>query len=144
MVSFRDIQTQLTQKKMDVPVWIWLILGVIGAYLLYTYFKKSSSTSNVSKTDGLMKEAKIKVYNFNTPWCGHSRNLLPEWNEFEKAVKNNSNIEAENVNCDERKDMCDKFPIPGYPTILVVKDGDQIPYEGERTSKAILDFVSRM
>ena len=87
--------------------------------------------------------AKFKVYNFNTSWCGWSKRFQPEWDAFTVACKTSKNIEAVDVKCDDdnNKDVCNKYNVPGYPYVIVEVDGDPRPYDGERTSDAIMGYI---
>jgi thiol-disulfide isomerase/thioredoxin len=78
---------------------------------------------------------KIHIYNFNTEWCGYSKQFQPIWNTFANSLKNTDNVEVLDVKCDDdkNKDLCKKFNIKGYPTVLILKDGKQKIYDGPRT-----------
>ena len=75
--------------------WIMIILTI-----LYLIFKKKSEdfTSSVTSEKTISERCspkspnnnqKIKVYNFNTLWCGISRDFQPNWNTFSKDNKSN-------------------------------------------------------
>lgn len=95
---------------------------------------------------------KIKVYNFNTSWCGYSVRFQPEWNNFSDSVKLNnnnidlSNVEAVDIKCDDpvNKQMCQDFQIAGFPSVVAVVNNKNIPYEGNRTAHDIIEFVSQL
>jgi thiol-disulfide isomerase/thioredoxin len=87
---------------------------------------------------------KTKIYNFNTSWCGYSVRFQPIWDKFMKE-NTNTNINIIDVKCDDKKnsDLCKKYDVPGYPT--VVKDGPNGVeiYEGSRTIEGLKEFASK-
>lgn len=125
----------------DTPMVMWVGIGAVIAYF-YIYNNKYSQNENFdSSNDKKMK--KFKVYNFNTSWCGWSKRFQPEWDAFTVACKTSKNIETVDVKCDDdnNKDVCNKYNVPGYPYVIVEVDGDPRPYDGERTSDAIMGYI---
>ena len=82
---------------------------IIGNGLIAKSFKKkknyfknviifaSGVSNSKNKTSNL-----IKVYNFNTSWCGYSVRFQPEWKKFEEEINsiNNLSIQAFDIKCD--------------------------------------------
>jgi thiol-disulfide isomerase/thioredoxin len=56
---------------------------------------------------------------FYATWCGFSQDFLPT---FKKYAKTNPN-ECMSVIIDDRKDLCEKYAIEYYPTVLLFKKG---------------------
>jgi hypothetical protein len=143
-----DLREQLVQKKYNIPVWLWILSFVVLSFMLYYIFSEKSSTCTQNFT--IDEDSEIKVYNFNTSWCGWSRKFQPEWDKFDEKVKNDnklsSRVRVYDVKCDneDNNSICSKNDIPGYPFVLVVKNGVKTPYKGERTSSALLSHVSRL
>lgn len=126
------------QKYMGLPLWLWLVAGAVVLYLLYTnYFKQTDQFANVEK---------IKVLNFNTEWCKWSKKFQPEWDSFQEQAKSMNNIEAIDVKCDNDKNesMCHSYDIPGFPSVVIEKDGKKMLYEGEMTAKGLMDHVKKI
>ena len=73
--------------------WIFLIF-----LFLNEFFSNSCSNTNEN-----FDNTKIKVYNFNTTWCGHSLKFQPIWNSFDKSLEESDNIVAYDVKCDDKK-----------------------------------------
>jgi protein disulfide-isomerase A1 len=89
---------------------------------------------------------KIKVYNFNTSWCGWSVRFQPEWNKFQDAVKSDgslSNVDAFDIKCDkpENEEVCKEFDIQGFPTVIIEANGKRGLYKGPRESKDLIETV---
>jgi len=75
---------------------------------------------------------------FYANWCGHCRNLAPEYEKAAQALKGIANIAA--IEADkERTDV----QVQGFPTIKFFVDGKMSDYDGQRTSEGIVDFMFR-
>jgi thiol-disulfide isomerase/thioredoxin len=94
----------------------------------------------------------IKLY---ADWCGHCQTLAPIWNQVEQECKNTfadqplAIVSIENGTFDKFKNnqMDDLYnnviaPVKGYPTIGAITNKKFVPYEGERTKEAMLDFIN--
>ena len=79
------------------------------------------------------------IYNFNTEWCGYSKMFEPTWTEFTNSLKIQDNVKAINVKCDNdaNKTLCEKYKIPGYPSIVIVSGQSYKLYDGLRTVDAL-------
>ena len=95
----------------------------------------SNKTTSKELNDASEKSDNIiKVYNFNTLWCGYSRQFQPNWDKF-ADMNDDSDVEIVDVKCDNEtnKELCTKYSIPGFPTVLFVK-GDKVgEYSGDRS-----------
>ena len=143
----------LDQKYLGLPLWVWLV--VVGIIFLSWYqtmgsveVPKPKAETKEKFTEVLSKDkTKIKVFNFNTTWCGWSRRFQPEWDDFSNRVKTDPNlahVDALDVKCDDDKNesMCEKYEVPGYPFIVVEIDGKRTQYNGERTADALVKHVN--
>jgi len=89
------------------------------------------------------EENTVVALNFNTSWCGHSKNFQPIWDEFANSINYIPNMKAFDIKCDDNKndELCKKFNIEGYPTVIIVRNNDIIPYDGPRNVKALQNTV---
>jgi thiol-disulfide isomerase/thioredoxin len=110
---------------------IFLFLILIG----FLYFKKSNETLTNSDTT-------IKIYNFNTEWCGYSKMFQPIWDEFAQKC-DKLGVKAIDIKCDSSKykQMCEDYNIRGYPTVILQHESKKIEFEGERTVNGLINFV---
>jgi thiol-disulfide isomerase/thioredoxin len=146
----------LNQKYFSLPLWVWLV--VIGI-VLYSYCQSitdsKSQVNSTSKPKDEKKEkfaditnSKLKIFNFNTDWCGWSKRFQPDWDKFAEAVKDdpelNNKVDVIDVKCDneENEEMCEAYNVPGFPYVVAEINGRREPYKGERTAQALLSFVS--
>ena len=128
-----------------------MIIIFIISILIYNYTIKCNNTSpelysDIEINNSKEKTSDIKVYNFNTSWCRYSVMFAPEWSKFESMVENNKNIKTIDVKCDDENNtlLCQKFDVPGFPSIIIEKDNKPINYEGARSAEAILDYIESL
>ena len=75
--------------------------------------------------------------------CGHCDKLMPEWDLATK--ENTSDIKMRKVERNEQDgpNLCKKHNVQGFPTILLLENGNKIDeYNGERNKKGLLDFLN--
>jgi thiol-disulfide isomerase/thioredoxin len=97
--------------------------------------------NNEIKAD--LENIKISIYNFNTSWCKYSRDFEPEWNIFVNSIKNSDGIRAIDVKCDndQNKDLCKKYDIPGYPSIVIETENRIEIYNGPRDALSLRKYL---
>ena len=78
------------------------------------------------------------------PWCGHCHAFAPTWYD-EKQKNKNVSFDTTEVNAD-RLDMFPEFirkRITGFPTVLIIKDGDvNSDYAGNRSSESLQQILA--
>ena len=80
--------------------------------------KKTSETTEKDIEAAL--ETKPKIYAlFYASWCPHSQRFLPIFEEYEETNPN----ECIKVMIDFKANLCDKYAIEYYPTVLMLKKG---------------------
>lgn len=136
----------LNDRYFGVPLWVWLI---VLAIVIISYDK--NSCLNPRSERFTQENSKIKIYNFNTEWCGYSKRFQPVWDDFSSKVNSQSisglsNVEAIDVKCDNpaNKQLCEEYKIPGFPSVLAVKDGKQVDFNGDRTTNSLVEFVKSL
>ncbi len=156
----------LDQVYFGFPLWSILLVVVMMLWFMSGSgscgHKSESSNQNTNEnkekftdvatepTPKSNSETKIKVYNFNTSWCGWSQKFEPHWAEFTNYVKDPANkmthIEAIDVKCDrpENEEMCSKYNVPGYPFVLIEGGGKRIPFKGNRTKDGLVEHLDNM
>lgn len=99
------------------------------------------------------------VVEFYAPWCGYCQKLHSSYSKLGKFVHDDSqyaiNIAAVNCDDDVNRPLCAEYRIQGFPTVMVFRppryDGSSKKtdtrhisevYQGERSFKAILNFVT--
>jgi len=71
----------------------------------------------------VVKSDKIVVIDFHAPWCMPCQMMGPS---FEAASQELTNLKFVKVNIQENQSLGNKFMISGIPTIVLMKDGEEI------------------
>ncbi|XP_061101014.1 protein disulfide-isomerase A6 [Conger conger] len=80
---------------------------------------------------------------FFAPWCGHCKNLEPEWAAAASEVKEQTKgkVRLGAVDATVHQGLASRYGIRGFPTIKIFQKGEEpADYEGGRTRS---DFVAR-
>lgn len=80
---------------------------------------------------------------FYAPWCGHCKSLKPEFNKVGQHFKDDAGVTIGAFDA-TASDPPQGYEVQGYPTIMYVKANDKknpIPYEGERDSDAMIEWI---
>ncbi|KAF5893966.1 protein disulfide-isomerase A4-like, partial [Clarias magur] len=77
--------------------------------------------------------------------CGHCKQFAPEYEKIAQTLKENDPpIPVAKVDATVASALASKFDVSGYPTIKILKKGEAVDYDGERTEKAIVDRVKEV
>ncbi|KAI8438085.1 hypothetical protein MSG28_010727 [Choristoneura fumiferana] len=117
--------------------YLGLLLFVAESYALY-----DSSSAVVDLTpsnfDKLVTDSDdVWIVEFYAPWCGHCKNLVPEYQKAAKALKGIIKVGA--VDADNHQALAKKYGVSGYPTLKIFTGSKHTPYQGQRTAEAFVD-----
>ncbi|KAL5014742.1 hypothetical protein ScPMuIL_009012 [Solemya velum] len=80
---------------------------------------------------------------FFAPWCGHCKRLAPIWDELGKKMADKE-VSIAKVDCTKHNDLCKKFEVRGYPTLIMVKNGVKMDdYRGGRDINSLSIFAEK-
>jgi len=81
----------------------------------------------------------VWIVEFYAPWCGHCKNLVPDYKKAAKALKGVVKMGA--VNADEHRSLGSQFGVQGFPTIKIFGANKKKPedYNGQRTAQGFVD-----
>eukprot|EP01080_Neovahlkampfia_damariscottae_P010631 gene10631-3254_t len=100
--------------------------------------------SNVNEVISTSKHALVEFY---APWCGHCKNLVPEYHKLGEAMlaRKPADLSVAKVNCVAHAEICSKYGVQGYPTIKFFKKGDSNPqdYNGGRSAEDFVDYLNK-
>jgi len=125
-------------EKLHGGALVVLLLGcVISAQAMY-----SSSSDVVSLTstnfDRLVKGGDaVWIVEFYAPWCGHCKQLVPEYSKAATALK--GVVKVGGVNADEDKSLASQYNVRGFPTIKIIYGSKVEDYNGPRTARGLVD-----
>ncbi|XP_018017538.1 thioredoxin domain-containing protein 5 homolog [Hyalella azteca] len=80
---------------------------------------------------------------FFAPWCGHCQRLAPIWDQLADSLADTEHITIGKLDCTEHREICTKYAVKGYPTLLWFTDGKQVGdrYAGDRSLDALRIFA---
>lgn len=82
---------------------------------------------------------------FYAPWCGHCKNLAPEWKIAGETFQSSDPIVIAAVDATANSKVAAKYEVKGYPTIKFFPKGDSVTvedYTGGRTADSIIKWVN--
>ncbi|XP_071999686.1 protein disulfide-isomerase A6 isoform X1 [Engystomops pustulosus] len=85
----------------------------------------------------------VWLVEFFAPWCGHCKNLEPEWAAaaVEVAEQTKGKVKLGTVDATVHQGLASRYGIRGFPTIKIFQKGEEpVDYEGGRTKA---DIVAR-
>jgi len=109
-------------------------------HLLFVYSRFELLVLTRVPTQKTVVESKdVWMVLFYAPWCGHCKNIFPEWKKMAEAV--HPSIKVAQVNADEHKELGSQFGVKGFPTIKMFLSDKKKPvdYSGARTAAAMAD-----
>jgi len=124
---------------------IFIIIILILFYIIYNiFFIKSSEQQQCNNIDNFTNMDNINIYNFSSTTCGYCKQFQPTWDEFTKSIKDYKNINTLDIKCDkkENQELCNKYNIPGYPTVIIEKNNTIIEYNGPRTVDGLYNSLN--
>merc|ERR1712178_220168 len=112
-----------------------------GVKALYAGTSKVVSVSTQSQFDKEVKKNDgVTIVEFYAPWCGHCKNLAPEYDAAAAALAGVVKLVA--VDADANRDLAAPYGIQGFPTIKVFRGTGDKPadYNGQRTRSDLIKF----
>ncbi|ORC87624.1 putative protein disulfide isomerase [Trypanosoma theileri] len=84
---------------------------------------------------------------FYAPWCGHCKNMAPEYARLGQAVKAagaTERVVVAKVDATQQRDLATRFNVGGYPTLLFFAAGSTTPesYSGSRSAESFVSFLN--
>lgn len=94
---------------------------------------------NPASFKAMLKSDELWMVEFFAPWCGHCKNLAPEWAKAATALKGMVKFGA--VDMTQHQELGGPYGIQGFPTIKIFGGNKDKPtdYQGQRTAKALVD-----
>jgi len=81
---------------------------------------------------------------FFAPWCGHCKNLAPEWKIAGETFQPSDDVVIAAVDATASPDLAKEYGVSGYPTIKFFAKGSEKAedYGGGRTADTIVKWVN--
>lgn len=117
---------------------LYPIIFIIIVFFLWSYFQEPFTPTPTPALHFAPDSPQLILY--YTQWCGYSRAFLPIWEEFRK--QNKAPIRIDQMRCEGGNEaICNEKGLKGYPSIILYKNNQVIPFEGERTVAGLNQFV---
>lgn len=83
----------------------------------------------------------IWIVEFYAPWCGHCKNLVPEYKKAASALKGIAKVGA--VDMTAHQSVGSPYDVRGFPTLKIFGADKKKPtdFNGQRTAQAIADAL---
>tara|TARA_X000000368_G_scaffold400580_2_gene372586 strand:- start:10296 stop:10781 length:486 start_codon:yes stop_codon:yes gene_type:complete len=128
-------------------IWLLFIFG-LAFYIYKSYIRPKLSEHKLNK-EFINKENNsedIRIMYFYTEWCPYCKKAKPEWSKFQTYINNitrnlDYNIYLTTINCDEQKDLADKYNIEGYPTVKLIYKSDVYDFDAKITKNNLIEFL---
>ena len=94
--------------------------------------------------DSIVDGSTNVLVEFYAPWCGHCKNLAPEWDLAGKTFQSDDDIKITAVDATENQALAQQFGVKGYPTIKFFPKGSKKAedYSGPRQADGIIKWVN--
>ena len=93
--------------------------------------------------DEVLGSSDLWLVEFYAPWCGHCKNLEPEFHEAAERLKADG-IRLGQVDATAEGALAEQFGVQGYPTIYYFPPGGgrPEPYNGGRDADSMVTFMA--
>lgn len=84
----------------------------------------------------------VWLVEFYAPWCGHCKNLVPEYKKAAKALRGIVKVGA--IDADKHKSFGKDFGVSGFPTIKIFTGSKHVPYKSARTAEGLVEAALKV
>ena len=128
------------QKLPTVPrIGVYVLIFIVFRLLLDVLFNSLRNLKILHEGMDNMGEKKFILFHWKN--CGHCKNMMPEWDNFQSTYK--GSISVSKIEKDENPSLIKTLGITGYPTVLLLDANNKKldSYSGERTANAFMSYV---
>jgi len=119
-----------------------LVLSLLAASALAGGSNVESLTE--STFDDFVAENERVLVEFYAPWCGHCKNLAPEYKKAaDMLAEAGSETKLADVDATEAKKLASRFSVQGFPTMKYFVNGKASDYGGGRTADTIVSWLKK-
>jgi protein disulfide-isomerase A6 len=123
-----------------------LLLVLLAAFFIASAFAGDVLELDPDNFDTILDGSKPVFVEFFAPWCGHCKNLAPEYEKVATAFKKaNAKAIIASVDADKHPSLGSRFDVKGFPTLIYFPKGDPAEtkaYSGGRTAEDIIEYIN--
>ncbi|KAJ3368264.1 hypothetical protein GGF31_006494 [Allomyces arbusculus] len=124
----------------------FLLVASVLALLPVVHAESSSVITLTAATFDKSVASGTWFVDFFAPWCTHCKQLAPKYEEMAATVapwRKSKQFYVAKVDCVDNEALCRRHEVDEYPTLHLFHDGHRTDeYKGDRTTKALLDYVT--
>jgi thiol-disulfide isomerase/thioredoxin len=119
------------------------LFGIIIVILLYQVWIINDDSDTTIEMAKVPPKRAGTLVNYYASWCPASLQFMPVWDRFRQELsKAHPEIHTVTVQCDKKgKSLCEKAEITQYPSVILYKNGKEIPYTQNRTIQNLNQFI---
>lgn len=84
---------------------------------------------NPDNFDAIVGGSGGALVEFYAPWCGHCKNLAPDYDKLGQAFASSRDIVIAKVDADQHRSLGTRFGVTGFPTLKWFPKGSMTPIE---------------
>lgn len=113
---------------------VFFLALATGAAALYTAEDDVTELTKENFQKTVVESDKIWMVEFYAPWCGHCKNLVPDWKKLASGMKGIAGIGA--VDMTAHSEVGEPYDVTGFPTIKMFGADKSKPtdYQGDRSA----------
>jgi len=138
------------RKRMILYVFLIVVFSLATYFAIQTLVKPRMAFyenfgSDISNDNSREQQATIMA--FFAGWCPHCKSAQPEWQSFSSDISSKPYgsylLKSKEVDCTDGTDpLIQKYSINGYPSVIILKDGQTVRFEGKVTKENLEQFVT--
>ena len=149
----------LNPRKFYFWIGLFIILLISAGFYVYIgNIKKAKYNKEVKNIPNAGIQGEVRLLFFTVDWCPYCTKAKTPWGDFktgyhQKIIKgrrivceeyNATENTPDKVAYAEATTLIDKYDITGYPTIIMLKDGEKIEFDAKITTYSLERFIEDM
>ena len=137
MLKFiENITKNMSRQQLLILIVVLVAVGGYGAYMLSNCWNKPTSNNPLAYNEQFIGNKKPEFIMFYVDWCGYCKQTKPVFKKFMDSNRRD-NIDIKMLNAEqEGESLAKQYNVEGYPTIILVRNGNHEVCNSERTPEA--------
>ena len=125
--------------KIDMLHKILFILFII--FIIFLIISIVFKKNLVPKEEQFQNQNENRIVLCHATWCPHCTNFKPAWDSFKQNNESKFPVKIMDLDSDRDSEEIKQYEVQGFPTVILVKNGEHISYEGPRTEEGLVGFL---